>query len=168
MSGVAQIELDESEIEQRIQDNFDKLADLLEPEECKVCIHERICIKDKRRCGNTYTPPNPFYFDKEYCDKAWERYEKWRSEGYPCEDFIKDNGSFAVGDKQHGAARVLVFALRVIVRPDDYEQHYKNLCEQVKNGVVLLPPQMECKGIATDIEGITIIKVEDLIDGRAL
>lgn len=62
----------------------------MKAELCKTCIHTKVCGRDKNMLGDVYVPPNPFFFSQEYRREAWERFEKRKAEGFPCDEYATD------------------------------------------------------------------------------
>ena len=54
---------------------------------CKRCIHHNVCMKDKNIVGDVFVPGNPLFFDN---NKLFEKYERRKEKGFPCNDFMKD------------------------------------------------------------------------------
>lgn len=53
---------------------------------CKSCIHTNVCFKDKNLFGDIFISPHLMFFDTT---EAWEKYEKRKTLGFPCNDYLQ-------------------------------------------------------------------------------
>jgi len=70
---------------------------------------------------------------------------------------MKDRLLYEKEPKPEKAQRVLVFATKAVLRDEDYLKLWRKLALETYQGVVLLPPYVECLGLATDVADIEII-----------
>ena len=55
-------------------------------EMCKTCVHTNVCRHDKNLIGDYFVAGDPYFFDN---NELWEKYKKWESEGFPCDDYLQ-------------------------------------------------------------------------------
>lgn len=64
----------------------------MKTEMCKTCIHNKLCMKDKNIIGmDLFCPPHPMLSTPEERKEAWEKFEKRKKEGFPCEDYFSND-----------------------------------------------------------------------------
>ena len=80
---IGNLEVDVEKTMERIK----RIREARKEELCKTCIKTDVCMNDKNLFGDVYVAPNPWFFDEEYRQKAFENYKKRKAEGFPCEHY---------------------------------------------------------------------------------
>ena len=56
---------------------------------CLRCVHHKVCMRDKNLVGDVFVAGNPMIFNNA---ELYERYKEWEKAGFPCEDFLAEDG----------------------------------------------------------------------------
>ena len=57
------------------------------PENCKTCLHAKVCMRDQNLFGDAFIPGNPMFIDN---DALFKEYQKRKAKGFPCPDFLAE------------------------------------------------------------------------------